>query len=115
MPQNPGTTTDSAPVKALAPVCTLKRSPTPSSSQLPAEQVLAALSERTLERLDAEGGESDDQGWTGEAMGSTDYQDLDKTPDAVRSTTQALARNAAHPARLLRTAAYPPYAWRSRR
>ncbi|WP_067668412.1 flavodoxin family protein [Nocardia miyunensis] len=213
MPQNPSTTRDYGRLTALALVCTLKPSPTPSSSELLARQVLSELADngadgelirvadhdvhpgisvdegdgdqwprirekvlaadvlvlatpiwlghpcsvaqRTLERLNAEGGETDDQGrpsmagkvavtaivgnedgahkvtadlfqglddigfsipaqgstyWTGEAMGSVDYQDLDKTPDPVRSTTQALARNAAHLARLLRADAYPPYA-----
>lgn len=48
--------------------------------------------------------------WTGEAMGSTDYRDLDTTPEEVASNTAALARNAAHLTGLLRNAAYPPYA-----
>ncbi|MGY2063611.1 flavodoxin, partial [Nocardia gipuzkoensis] len=47
--------------------------------------------------------------WTGEAMGSVDYKDLDGVPEAVASTTTAMARNAAHLARALRAAAYPPY------
>jgi multimeric flavodoxin WrbA len=113
-----------------------------------------SVAQRTLERLNAEGGETDDQSrpamtgkvavtaivgnedgahkvtadlfqglddigfsipaqgstyWTGEAMGKVNYQDLDKPPDSVRTTTQALARNAAHLARLLRADAYPPY------
>jgi multimeric flavodoxin WrbA len=46
--------------------------------------------------------------WVGEAMQGTDYQDLDKTPDAVASTTKTLAVNAAHLARSLRGAPYPP-------
>jgi multimeric flavodoxin WrbA len=46
--------------------------------------------------------------WNGEAMHGTDYQDLDDTPDAVASTTGKLAGNAAHLARLLRAAQYPP-------
>lgn len=45
--------------------------------------------------------------WNGEAMRPTDYKDLDKTPEEVRSATAALARNAAHLARLLRAHQYP--------
>jgi multimeric flavodoxin WrbA len=45
--------------------------------------------------------------WTGEAMHGTDYQDLDATPDAVESTTRALAANAVHLAHRLRAAPYP--------
>lgn len=198
------------PLRALALVCTLKSSPSPSSSQLIAEQVLEALgshdvegdllrvvdydvhpgvqvdmgqgdqwpqirqrilaadilvlstptwvghmssvAQRVLERLDAELSETDDDGrpsmygkvataavvgnedgahkivadvfqalgdvgftipasgstyWNGEAMHPTDYNDLEKTPDVVRSATAALARNAAHLARLLRGQQYP--------
>ncbi|WP_067903923.1 flavodoxin family protein [Nocardia vaccinii] len=212
MPQNHSTADDSDRLRAVALVCTLKPSPTRSSSQLLAEQVLSELSDngvdgevvrvadhavhpgvtadegdgdqwpqirekvaaadvlvlatpiwlghpcsvaqRTLERLSAESSETDEQGrpsmagkvavtaivgnedgahkvtadlfqglddigfsipaqgstyWTGEAMGSVDYQDLEKVPDPVASTTRALARNAAHLARLLRAAAYPAY------
>ncbi|OBI75309.1 flavodoxin family protein [Mycobacterium sp. E740] len=47
--------------------------------------------------------------WTGEAMQSKDYKDLDEVPEAVASTTAALARNAAHLARALRSGQYPPY------
>ncbi len=39
--------------------------------------------------------------WVGEAMQGTDYQDLDETPDAVVSTTKALAANATPLALLL--------------
>lgn len=46
--------------------------------------------------------------WVGEAMGTTDYTDLDKVPDQVRSTTSTVARNAAHLAGLLRSSGYPP-------
>ncbi|WP_406259670.1 NAD(P)H-dependent oxidoreductase [Actinacidiphila glaucinigra] len=201
---------DNTPLRALALVCTLNRSPARSSSQLLAEQTLAALREqgvtgesvrvvdhdvrpgvavntgdgdawpairekilaadilvlstpiwlghpcsvtqRVLERLDGELSESDDQGrpltygkvaavcvvgnedgahkvsadlfqalndvgfslaagavtyWVGEAMRGTDYQDLDKTPEAVGTTTKTLASNAAHLARNLRTAPFP--------
>ncbi|RLV64998.1 flavodoxin [Streptomyces sp. CBMAI 2042] len=45
--------------------------------------------------------------WVGEAMQGTDYQDLDETPEAVASTTKALAANAVHLARLLADAPYP--------
>ena len=45
--------------------------------------------------------------WVGEAMGSTDYQDLDETPEKTAGTTKTLAANAAHLARLLTEANYP--------
>ncbi|MFH9610231.1 flavodoxin family protein [Streptomyces sp. NPDC017448] len=45
--------------------------------------------------------------WVGEAMQGTDYQDLDETPEAVASTTAALAANAVHLARLLTGGSYP--------
>jgi multimeric flavodoxin WrbA len=45
--------------------------------------------------------------WNGEAMHSTDYNDLDETPEATASATKALASNAAHLARLLKGSAYP--------
>ncbi|MEE2032617.1 flavodoxin family protein [Rhodococcus chondri] len=47
--------------------------------------------------------------WNGEAMSGTDFKDLDEIPEAVRSTTEAVARNATHLARLLHNAPYPPY------
>ncbi|MGM7645666.1 flavodoxin family protein [Nocardia sp. JW2] len=47
--------------------------------------------------------------WNGEAMGGTDFKDLPDTPEAVRKTTAAMARNAAHLARLLRANQYPAY------
>lgn len=46
--------------------------------------------------------------WNGEAMGKVDYQDLDETPEMVATTTASLAANAAHLARLLTAAGYPP-------
>ncbi|WP_394003310.1 flavodoxin family protein [Luteimonas sp. WGS1318] len=46
--------------------------------------------------------------WVGEAMGSTDYKDLDATPDKVRETIRTIASNAAHLARLLADHPYPP-------
>ncbi|MGW7091646.1 flavodoxin family protein [Streptomyces sp. NPDC054874] len=45
--------------------------------------------------------------WVGEAMHGTDYQDLDETPEAVASTTEALAANAVHLARRLTGSPYP--------
>jgi multimeric flavodoxin WrbA len=45
--------------------------------------------------------------WNDEAMGGRDYLDLDKTPEAVASTTATLAENAAHLARLLQATPYP--------
>jgi len=112
----------------------------------------ASVCKMTLERLDAELGETDDEGrmsmypkvagvavvgnedgahhvtaevvqalndvgftvpangstyWVGEAMGSTDYQDLEKTPEKTAGTTKTLAANAAHLARVLKEANYP--------
>jgi multimeric flavodoxin WrbA len=47
--------------------------------------------------------------WNDEAMGEArNYQDLPKTPDGVASTTRTAAANAAHLARLLKGAQYPP-------
>jgi multimeric flavodoxin WrbA len=46
--------------------------------------------------------------WNGEAMHSTDYIDLDETPEATASTTKTLAANAAHLARLLQQDNYRP-------
>lgn len=45
--------------------------------------------------------------WVGEAMGSTDYKDLDATPKKVRQTLDMAASNAAHLARLLKRESYP--------
>ncbi|MFC8191210.1 flavodoxin family protein [Cellulomonas sp. NPDC057328] len=45
--------------------------------------------------------------WVGEAMGGTDYQDLDETPETVTTTTRTLAANTAHLARLLKGQQYP--------
>ena len=47
--------------------------------------------------------------WNGEAMHSKDYNDLDEVPEAVASTTAAVARNAVHLARVLKKAEYPSY------
>lgn len=46
--------------------------------------------------------------WVGEAMGETDFKDLDKTPGKVAETIQTLASNAVHLARLLDREPYPP-------
>jgi len=45
--------------------------------------------------------------WVGEAMGSTNYIDLKKTPEAVAEWTPVLASNAAHLAKLLKQSRYP--------
>jgi multimeric flavodoxin WrbA len=45
--------------------------------------------------------------WVGEAMGSTDYQDLDEPPETVVETVTEVARNAAHLVRLLQADPYP--------
>lgn len=45
--------------------------------------------------------------WVGEAMGSTDFQDLDETPDNVADTIRTIASNAAHLAKLLDDRPYP--------
>ena len=201
--------TEATPLSALALVCTLKPSSSPSSSDLIARQVLeqlgthgvtgevvrvadhdvkpgvevdmgegdewpairaklmaadilvvstptwvghmSSIAQRVLERLDGELSETDDSGrplvagkvavvsvvgnedgahkivadlfqglndigftipsqgstyWNDQAMGGTDYMDLDETPEAVASTTATLAENAAHLARALKVAPY---------
>lgn len=45
--------------------------------------------------------------WVGEAMGSTDFKDLNETPEAVTKTAKMVASNAAHLAQLLKNAPYP--------
>jgi multimeric flavodoxin WrbA len=45
--------------------------------------------------------------WVGEAMGSSDFKDLEKTPDKVTETAAMVAGNAAHLARLLKNTPYP--------
>jgi multimeric flavodoxin WrbA len=45
--------------------------------------------------------------WVGEAMGSTDYQDLPEIPETVAGTLDMVASNAAHLAGLLAEARYP--------
>lgn len=45
--------------------------------------------------------------WVGEAMGSVDFKDLDKTPKKVTETAKMVASNAAHLAGLLKSDPYP--------
>ncbi|MEX2615502.1 MAG: NAD(P)H-dependent oxidoreductase [Alphaproteobacteria bacterium] len=45
--------------------------------------------------------------WVGEAMGGTDYKDLEKTPKQVASATAMLVRNAVHLAGMLKADQYP--------
>jgi multimeric flavodoxin WrbA len=45
--------------------------------------------------------------WVGEAMGSVNYIDLQKTPDKLAGTIRTLASNAAHLAGLLQQHPYP--------
>ena len=45
--------------------------------------------------------------WVGEAMGSTNFVDLDKVPDVVAKTVDMLVRNTVHLASLLKTSQYP--------
>ncbi|WP_417366151.1 flavodoxin family protein [Glutamicibacter arilaitensis] len=45
--------------------------------------------------------------WVGQAMHTTDYQDLDQTPQVTANATQIATRNAAHLARLLKVQPFP--------
>ena len=45
--------------------------------------------------------------WVGEAMGSTDFKDLEETPNKVTETAKMVAGNAAHLAKLLKDKPYP--------
>ena len=45
--------------------------------------------------------------WVGEAMGSVNFVDLERIPEAVRSTLDLVARNTVHVAHLLKKDAYP--------
>lgn len=45
--------------------------------------------------------------WVGEAMGSVDFKDLDKSPKKVTETAKMVANNAAHLAGLLKANPYP--------
>ncbi|MCX4459235.1 hypothetical protein OOK58_46050 [Streptomyces sp. NBC_01728] len=64
-------TTGTTPLRAVAFVRTLSPSPAASSSHLLAEQTMAAHAPNAVTY------------WVGEAMQGTDYQDLDKTPEAT--------------------------------
>jgi multimeric flavodoxin WrbA len=45
--------------------------------------------------------------WVGEAMGSTNFVDLEETPEAVTTMISMLVRNTAHLANLLKNSQYP--------
>ncbi|MBB3138609.1 multimeric flavodoxin WrbA [Rhizobium pisi] len=45
--------------------------------------------------------------WVGEAMGSTNFVDLKRTPEAVETMISILTRNTAHLANLLKKSQYP--------
>ncbi|WP_137681323.1 flavodoxin family protein [Aurantiacibacter suaedae] len=45
--------------------------------------------------------------WVGEAMGSTDFMELDAVPEKVTQTAAMVASNASHLAGLLKSAPYP--------
>ncbi|MFY9351375.1 MAG: NAD(P)H-dependent oxidoreductase [Sphingobium sp.] len=45
--------------------------------------------------------------WVGEAMGKTDFKDLEQTPDKVLETAKMVAGNAAHLAGLLKANPFP--------
>jgi len=45
--------------------------------------------------------------WNGEAMHTTDYKDLDQTPEKVSASISTALTNAIHLARLLRESGYP--------
>lgn len=45
--------------------------------------------------------------WVGEAMHTTDFKDLDRTPEKVTETAKMVASNAAHLAQLLKDRPYP--------
>lgn len=45
--------------------------------------------------------------WVGQAMGSTDYKDLEDPSEKIAKTNAMLARNAVHLARLLKGSGYP--------
>ena len=45
--------------------------------------------------------------WVGEAMGSTDFKDLEHRPRMITKTAKMVAANAAHLARLLKISPYP--------
>lgn len=45
--------------------------------------------------------------WNGEAMTTTDYNDLEEIPEAVRTTMDGTVQNPVHLARLLQADEYP--------
>lgn len=45
--------------------------------------------------------------WVGQAMGKTDFKDLDEVPEKVAEAVSMLCRNTVHLARLLKQDAYP--------
>lgn len=45
--------------------------------------------------------------WNGEAMQTTDYKELDSTPEQVASSNKSVAANLAHASRLLKQSNYP--------
>ncbi|MBZ6379299.1 NADPH-dependent oxidoreductase [Pacificimonas flava] len=45
--------------------------------------------------------------WVGEAMGSTDFKELDQVPDMIDQTAGMVADNAAHLAKLLKDTPFP--------
>lgn len=45
--------------------------------------------------------------WVGEAMGSTNHIDLDRTPPKLADTLCTITRNTAHLAKLLKKSPYP--------
>jgi multimeric flavodoxin WrbA len=47
--------------------------------------------------------------WVGEAMGSTDFKDLDEVPEKVSGSNRMLVKNTVHLARLLSADSYPGY------
>ncbi|WP_028281380.1 NAD(P)H-dependent oxidoreductase [Arthrobacter sp. H5] len=46
--------------------------------------------------------------WVGEAMQAVDFKDLDEVPENIAHSISMLARNAAHVAKSLKVASYPP-------
>ncbi|WP_075216200.1 flavodoxin family protein [Mongoliimonas terrestris] len=47
--------------------------------------------------------------WVGEAMGRTDFKDLEAVPETVSTTNRMLVKNTVHVARLLKENPYPGY------
>jgi multimeric flavodoxin WrbA len=45
--------------------------------------------------------------WVGEALGKTDFKDLDQVPEKIAKTATMVASNAAHLARFLKSSNYP--------